>query len=247
MASPAKKENFWLNLGLNVVLPALMLSKGQVALEKVLGLESGAVPPLAIFCAALALPFFYGIIDLIKRKKWNIFSIFGVLNVFLTGTVGLFELSKEWIIAKEAGIPAILGLLVLGSAYTSKPLARVLIYNDALLDVKMLDEALEKKGAKAEFQKSLKASTILIAASFFVSALIQFFLAASIFTGKTSGSEFNEQVGKMTWVSYIAVLGPCMIISVLALLKIFKDLKRLTGLSLEESLAEELRQKADAQ
>ena len=247
MPPAQKKESFWLNLGLNVVLPALILSKGQSALENALKLEPDSIPPLAIFCVALAFPFFYGILDLIKRKKWNIFSIFGVLNVFLTGTVGLFELSREWIIAKEAGIPAILGLLVLGSAYTSKPLARVLIYNDALLDVKMLDDVLEKKGAKTEFQKSLKASTILIAASFFVSALIQFFLAASIFTGKTSGSEFNEQVGKMTWVSYIAVLGPCMIISILALLKIFKDLKRLTGLSLEESLAEELRPKGGAQ
>ena len=247
MADSAKRENLWLNLGLNVVLPALILSKGQGALERIFGLEAGAVNPLAIFLIALAFPFFYGVLDLAKRKKWNIFSIFGVLNVLLTGTVGLFELSREWIIAKEAGIPAILGFCVLLSAFTSKPLARVLIYNDALLDVKMLDQVLDKKNATLEFAKSLRVSTFLIAASFFVSALIQFFLASSIFTGKTSGAEFNAQVGKMTWVSYIAVLGPCMIISIAALLKIFKDLKRLTGLSLEDSLAEQLRQKPGEQ
>ena len=36
MADSAKRENLWLNLGLNVVLPALILSKGQGALERIL-------------------------------------------------------------------------------------------------------------------------------------------------------------------------------------------------------------------
>lgn len=242
-----KKENFWLNLGLNVVLPALILSKAESVLERFFNIAQGTIPPIAIFCIALSFPLIYGILDLIKRKKWNIFSIFGVLNVFLTGTVGLFELSKEWIIAKEAGIPAILGLLVLLSAFTKKPLAKIMIYNDALLDTKKLDAALKEKNSYDAFNKSLKVSTILIAISFFVSAIIQFYLASYIFTGKTSGTEFNEQVGKMTWISYIAVLGPCMLISLAALFKIFNDLKKLTGLSLEDSLSPELSKKADQQ
>ena len=91
MADSAKRENLWLNLGLNVVLPALILSKGQGALERIFGLEAGAVNPLAIFLVALAFPFFYGVLDLAKRRKWNIFSIFLstwhtmiILNPFLT-------------------------------------------------------------------------------------------------------------------------------------------------------------------
>lgn len=236
------KENIWLNLGLNVVLPSLILSKGGKLLERLFNMPTDAISPLAIFCIALAFPLIYGMYDLLKRRKWNIFSIFGVLSVVLTGTVGIFELSREWIIAKEAGIPAILGLVVLLSALTSKPLAKLMIYNDSLLDIKKVDEVLAQKNATSALKKSLKISTILIALSFFVSAIIQFFLASYIFKGNTSGAEFNEQVGQMTWISYLAVLLPCMLISIAAIFKIFNDLKRLTGLELEETLAPQLRE-----
>jgi len=159
-----------------------------------------------------------------------------------TGTIGLFELSRGWIIAKEAGIPALLGVAVLISAYTARPLARVLIYNDALLDTQKVGAALEERGNSQKFAAALKTSTILVSASFFASGAIQFFLARMIYTEGASPEEFNAQVGRMTWISYLAVLLPCMLITCAAFVKIANAIKTLAGLDFEEALAPELRE-----
>ncbi len=237
----AKRESFWLNLGLNIVLPALILTKAEKWLEASGAVAEGAVKPVWFFAAALSFPMAYGLWDLLSRRRWNIFSLFGVLNVLLTGTVGLFELSREWMIAKEAGVPAALGLAVLASAFTKKPLARALLFNDALLDVDLVAARARERGSEAGIASAFKKATVLVAVSFFLSAAIQFFLAKNIFTGPSSGAEFNAQVGKMTWVSYLAVLAPCMLVTAAAMFGVFSDIKKATGLGMEEMLAPELR------
>ncbi|MBR4597297.1 MAG: hypothetical protein IKO42_02740 [Opitutales bacterium] len=243
MAAGKNRENFWVSLGVNIVLPTLILMKAQKWLAALGWIEEGQARPVYFFLAALALPLFYGVCDLFKRRKLNLFSAFGILNVLLTGTIGLFELSREWIIAKEAGIPALLGLAVLVSAYTSKPLARVLIYNDALLDTQKVAAALEERGNSQKFDAALKASTILVSLSFFASGAIQFFLARMIYTQGATPEEFNSQVGQMTWISYIAVLLPCMLITIAAFVKIINAIKNLAGMEFEEALSAELREK----
>ena len=239
---PKNKENIWLNLGVNVILPTLILMKAQKWLVATGIVSQESAKPIYFFAIAIALPVIYGIYDLAKRGKWNIFSIFGILNVLLTGTIGLFELSREWIIAKEAGIPAILGLAVLISAYTKKPLVKVLIYNDTLLDTKKVAAALKERNNTAKFFDALKGATILISASFFASGIIQFFLAAMIYTENASAEEFNSQVGQMTWISYLVVLLPCMAITTAALFKILNAIKNLTGFTFEEALSQDLRE-----
>ncbi len=243
MADNQKKESIWLNLGVNVILPTLILMKAQKWLVGAGLIAQDCAKPIYFFVAALIFPIAYGIWDLIQKKKWNIFSIFGVVNVLLTGTIGLFELSREWIIAKEAGIPTILGLAVLISAYTKKPLVNLLVYNDNLLDTQKVSAALAEKNNTEKFFDALKGATILIAISFFVSGVIQFFLAINIYTENASAEEFNNQVGQMTWISYVVVLLPCIIITAAAFMKITNAIKNLTGLSFEEVLASELQEK----
>lgn len=242
MSEGKNKESIWLNLGVNVILPTIILMKAQKWLVSSGIIAQENAKPIYFFAIAIALPLFYGIYDLAKRGKWNIFSIFGILNVLLTGTIGLFELSRGWIIAKEAGIPAILGLAILISAYTKKPLVKILIYNDTLLDTKKVAEALKERNNTAKFFDALKGATILISASFFASGIIQFFLAAMIYTENASAEEFNSQVGQMTWISYLVVLLPCMAITAAALFKILNAIKNLTGFTFEEVLSQELRE-----
>lgn len=238
-----KKENFWLSLFLNIVIPALILLKAEKWLAAAGIAAEDSVAPAWYFCAALAFPVCYGIWDLAARKKWSMFAVLGVVNVLLTGTIGLFELPREWIIAKEAGIPALLGLFVLVSACTSKPLARVLVYNDVILDTKRIDAAISARGEGNSFRKSMRTATLMIAASFFLSGAIQYFLAGAIYTEGASQKEFNEQVGQMTWIAYVVVMVPCMAIMFAAMFKIFRDLKRMTGLDFEGLLAEDVREK----
>lgn len=242
MAQGQNRENFWVSLGVNIVLPTLILMKAQKWLAAAGLLEKDAAKPIYFFLAALALPLAYGIWDLAKKRKFSLFAALGILNVLLTGTIGLFELSREWIIAKEAGIPALLGLAVLISAYTPRPLAGVLVYNDAILDTQKVGAALEERGNSKKFSAVLKTATILVSASFFASAAIQFFLARAIYTEGASPEEFNAQVGRMTWISFFAVMLPCMLITCAAFVKIANAIKNLAGLDFEEALAPDLRE-----
>lgn len=97
------RENPWLNIGFNIVVPSLLLIKGRRLFEL-----AGVAPSYidaAVLAVALAFPIVYGIWDLGRRRKFNIFSIIGVLSVVLTGGIGLLKMSREWIILKEGLVP----------------------------------------------------------------------------------------------------------------------------------------------
>ena len=94
-----KPENPWLNLGFNIILPSFLLIKGGKLFES-LGI-TGENVDAQVFVFALAFPIAYGIWDLASRRKFNIFSVIGVLSVILTGGIGLMKMSREWIIVKE--------------------------------------------------------------------------------------------------------------------------------------------------
>ena len=78
-----KKENVWLNLGFNIVAPSLILVKGKKIFESILPVSDNL--DVIVFVSALAFPLVYGVYDLLRRRKWNIFSVIGLLSVVLTG------------------------------------------------------------------------------------------------------------------------------------------------------------------
>ena len=219
------KENIWLNLGFNVVIPALLLSKGKAWF----GWDAKI-----LLVVSLAFPAVYFVYDLARRRKINWISVIGFLGVLLTGGVGLFALDKKWIVVKETGIPLIIGLFVLGSVWMKKPLARLFLYNDTFFDLAKIDAALEAKGNTRAFGRLLKQGTLLIAASFFVSAILNCLLAIWIIQSPAGTDAFNEELGKMMAVSYPVIMAPCFIIMVAALMLLLKGLTRLTGLTLED-------------
>ena len=118
-----KKENVLLNMGFNILLPILILNKGDQFLGDLLSpyFENTAVPILII---ALLFPISYFFYDLITRKKYNFISILGLVSVLLTGGIGILEIPTEWFAIKEAAIPAIIGLAVILSLRTPYPLVR---------------------------------------------------------------------------------------------------------------------------
>jgi len=228
--SQAKKENAWLNLGFNLVIPALLLSKGNTWL----GWE-----PKLVLVAALAFPVVYFLYDLIRRKKVNWISVIGFLGVLLTGGVGLLELDKKWVVVKETGVPLLIGAFVVGSVWMKKPFARVLLYNDTIFDTKKIDTALTERGNTQAFQLLLKKGTWLIAVSFLVSAILNCLLALWIIQSPAGSPAFNEELGKMMAMSYPVIMVPCFIIMIFALMWLVKGLTRLTGLTLEQAMREQ--------
>lgn len=225
---PARKpENIWLNLACNVVLPGLIMSK--LSAPERLG-------PVWALVAGVSLPLAYGIYDLVTRRKWNLFSGVGLVSVGLTGGLGLAHASAMAFAVKEASVPAVFALAVVATLRTRQPLVREMIFNDSVIDVPKVDAALEAHGTRALFEALLKNCTWLLAASFALSAVLNFVLARIILTGVPGTPEFTEQLGHMNWWSWPVIMLPSMAIMFVALMKLLRGVHRLTGLELEAIL-----------
>jgi len=231
----AKKENTFLNLGFNLILPFLLLNKGKKWFGGYLEpyFENVAVGILLI---AIAFPLGYFVYDYFKRSKYNVFSILGLVSVLLTGGIGILEIPTEWFAIKEAAIPLLLGLAVLISLKTPYPLVRTLLYNPEIIDVDKVHAGLVEHRAEAPFERLLVQCTWLLAASFLVSAILNFFLARWMVTSPAGTDAFNAEVGKMMALSFVVIAVPSMAIMMVALVKLFKGIKAMTGLDLEEVL-----------
>jgi hypothetical protein len=143
------------------------------------------------------------------------------------------ELSKTWIVVKEAGVPLIFGAAVLASAWTRRPLVRVLLLNESVVNVPKLEAALDVGDRRQHFNRLLIRYTLMIAASFLLSATLNAGLAMVIFSGEGGPEQFNDELGRMTMLSFPVIALPMMIITGFVLWKLFADLKTLTGLDIE--------------
>jgi hypothetical protein len=232
---PVKKENTFLNLGFNLILPILLLNKGKQWLGPHLEpyFENVAVGVLLI---AIVFPVGYFIYDYIKRSKYNIFSILGLISVLLTGGIGILEIPTEWFAVKEAAIPLLLGLAVLISLKTPYPLIRTLLYNPEIIDVDKVHTALVEHKSESAFEQLLVRCTWLLAASFLLSAVLNYFLARWIVVSPSGSDAFNSEVGKMMAWSWPVIAIPSMAIMMVALMMLLKGIKRMTGLDLDNVL-----------
>lgn len=224
------KENPLLNLGINIVLPV-------VALKQL----SGRIDPTYALIVALAFPVGYFIFDYLKFKKKNLMSILGFINILLTGGLALFNAKGIWFAVKEAAFPLILGLVVFFSRYTNKPLMKVFVYNNKFMDVKKIDNIVNEKENKAQFDLHFKKSTSLLAYSFFLSSILNYILARIIFTEidpslteKAYQILLNDQIAKMTWVSFIVIAIPLTLFMLGIGVHLNNGLRRLTNLKTEE-------------
>jgi hypothetical protein len=224
MSSPApKRENLWLNIGCNVLLPGLILSK--------LSDHIGAKQALVL---ALSFPLAYGIYDLIKRKNFNFLSALGFASTLATGGFGLMKLSPLWFAVKEAAVPTIIGLTVIISQWTKKPLVRSLLLNEQIVNMPRVNAALDERHARPAFNQLLRDASVLLTLSFALSAVLNFVLARYLITAMPDTPEFNAQLGKMTWMSWPVIVVPSMAMMMFALWRLLKGTERITGLGFDE-------------
>ncbi len=224
-ARPAKQENLLFNILFNVAAPALILVK--LSGETRLG-------PVWALIVALAFPICYGSYDLIVRRKWNFFSILGFTSVLLTGGLGLMRVDGFWFAVKEATIPAIFGIAVVGSLWTRTPLVRTFLYNDKVIDTGRVHRVLVDRSNTTAFERLLVHATWLMAGSFFLSAVLNFALARILLKSPSGTPAFNEELGKMTALSWPVIVVPSMIVTLGALWYLMAGIRRLTGMTLEE-------------
>lgn len=222
--TPKKNNGFFLNLLVNVIVPAVILSKfsGDTHLGPVWGLV-----------VALAFPVGFGIWELQRAGKVNFFSVLGVISVLLTGGIALLQLDPAYIAIKEASIPGAIGLAVLVSQYTRYPLVKKFLLNGELLDTEKLAQALAARRNTVLFEQKLNQAGYLVAGSFFLSSALNYILAKIIMVSPPGTTAFNEELGRMTWLSYPVIVLPSMVVLFFAIWFIFSSISKLTGQELE--------------
>jgi len=228
-----KEENPMISIMLNVVFPVIILT--CLSKDKYLG-------PLWGLVAALILPIGYGIHTLIKEKRADFVSIIGIISVLLTGVFGILKLPPQWIAIKEAAIPLILGLAIVISLKTPYPLIKKMLLNEKLFNVPLLHEKLRELGNEAKFEKRLVGLTWGLASSMFLSSALNYGLAKIVLRSEPGTEAFTAEIGKMAGLSYIVIMIPCMAVMILVLVALIKTLTHLTGLKMDDLLAEHLQE-----
>ncbi|MBK8971441.1 MAG: MFS transporter [Hahellaceae bacterium] len=225
--SPAKEKKGGLlgNLVFNIILPTAIMTK--LSSEDYLG-------PLMAIVVALIFPIGYGIRDYLTAHKPNFFSILGVVSVILTGTMSLLKLPPEYIAIKEAAIPGLFGLATLLSVNTRWPLVRTFLFNEQVMKVQVVHDALAQHGTEQAFELKLRNASYMVAASFFLSSVLNYVLAKVILVSEPGTVAYTEELGKMTALSFPVIALPSTLVMMIALGYLLKQIKALTHLDLED-------------
>lgn len=232
--SPTKRENSFHSLIFNILIPVVLLTQGDRLISN----------PAWVLMLALIFPTGYFLWDYRQREKVNFISILGFVSVLLTGGVGLMQLPRFWFIVKETAIPGLIGVAVLGSLLTSKPLIRLLVFSKEIFDVELIQQRLDERGTADNMNRLLRNLTLLLAASFFISSALNYVLASYFVKTEPAVDpvQFNAEVGAMTGWSYVVIALPSMAMMVGILFLVGRGIKTHAGLGFEEALAPQLRE-----
>ncbi|MFA0415777.1 VC0807 family protein [Vibrio renipiscarius] len=220
-----KKSNPLFEILFNVFIPSFILMKFSG--DEHLGTAMALV-------VALLFPIVYGGMDLIRNKKFNFIAALGFISVLLTGGIGLLELDTRWLALKEALIPGLIGLAVLGSTFTRYPFMQKMILNDTVLNLSLITERLNENGQSAQFERCLTSSNYLFASTFAFSSAMNYFLATWIVTSPAGTAQFNEELGKLTLYSYPIIAIPSMLMMLGIFYYVWRQIRAMTSLETEQ-------------
>ena len=221
------------NLLLDIVLPVVILNQ----MSKRLG-DNG---PLLALLVALSFPLGHGAYSWLKEKKKNFLSLLGMVNILLTGGLALLKLEGGWFAVKEAFFPLVIGLVVTISAYTSRPLVQLLLLNRSILKVDLIYRRIKELRFELPFEQHLRRLTLYLGGSFFLSAALNYYLARRIFTEIAPNLSpldrsaiLNAQIAQMTWLSFLVIALPSMLIMAGIFWYLITGIKKYAGLDLKD-------------
>lgn len=224
----SKKENPLINIAANVVIPVFVLKK------------LSTWSPLWALIIALAFPVAYGAWSFVSEKRINPISVLGILNTLFTGGFVLFQLDGIWFAVKEAGFPLLIGIFVMISSFSEKPFIKMILFDSGALNTALIHEKITEFGKQIDLKKLLQKTTFYFSLTFYLSALLNFLLAWRIFTDipmTLSEAErnimLNDQVAEMTWMGYVVIFVPSLILFIALMYYFFSRLTKLTGLKLD--------------
>jgi len=224
---PAPKPNPLLEIAITIIVPAIVLMKFSGA---------DSLGPLRALLLGLAFPLGWGLWDGWRRHKLNWLAVLGVVSTLLTGGIGLLALDAQWLAVKEAAVPSLIGVVILGSVWTRTPLIHLLVFNAQLFDVERVNQGLRSKGTAPVFEQRLRQSTAMLAGTFFFSAVANYALARWVVTSPAGTEAFNQELGRLTLLSYPVIAIPSMLMMMALLFWLARQARDLTGLDLGDML-----------
>jgi hypothetical protein len=131
-------------------------------------------------------------------------------------------------------VPLLLGLAVVLSLRTKRPLVRTVLMNDQIIDVARVDEALKQRGTQATFEALLRRASYGLAGCMALVAVLHFFLIRYILTSPPGTEAFNNELGRVHMLNIPIVMIPSMIVLLIILWRTVQGIENLTGLTTDE-------------
>ena len=225
MSSSGGSRETWLEIGLNVVAPTLVLMFASG--------EDRLGPALALVLA-LAFPVVHGVRALARSESISPFTLLALISVGLTGGIGLLELDVGWFAWKEAALPLVMGLLAMWTTRTERPAMLLLL--ERLLDEEKTAEALDTPAKKEAWRRHASRATLGLGLMYVLSGVASFVLARWLVTSPTGTEAFNVELGRMTALSFPVIGLPTMVGTAAVLFVFNRGVHQDVGLQIDELL-----------
>ena len=124
-----------------------------------------------------------------------------------------------------------------------RPLVRELLWNDQVIDTARVEAALTERDRRCDLDRLLTRASFGLAASFLLSAVLNFGLARYLLRSPPGTAEFNAELGRMNGLSLPVIMLPTMIVTMFVLWNLMSGLTRITGLELDDILRGAAKQK----
>ena len=113
-----------------------------------------------------------------------------------------------------------------------------LVYNDAVFNKDLINNKLEENNNSDQMHKVMRNSTLIVAASFLLSTILNYTLAKKIVVSDpiTQAAQRTQEIGDLTFWSYIFIALPCTSVMGIAIYYIVTKISKLTGLKTEGML-----------
>ena len=193
--------------------------------------DESKLGPLYGMLLSLAFPVAIELYALVTGRKQSMISLFAIVGILLIGAISMFGLSEQWLAARRAGIYVIVavGLLVVARF-------RPVLVNRAigqLLDMRLVQSALRKNKAEAEWRRNLSTAVYVFAGILLATAVWSYLLTLIIMNAPTGSSEFNAEYARLRIISLPLVTLPLMALVVGVLMYVLSRVERLTGIESE--------------
>ena len=225
-----ESENPLPGLFFGILLPSIVLLKLS---------GSDYLGAMGAFWLAISFPLILSLHELKKSGRISWIPALGGIQVLATGAIGLLQADPLWIAVKEALLPLALSIAVWISSNGNTPLLHKLFLNDELIDVKGLKLKLEELGLKTALRSALSKAHKRISFAFLLSAILNFALARYLVQSPVGSEAFNQELGKMTALSFPIIAVPSMMVMIWSYISFLRELAKLLNISMKDLIRTE--------